>query len=485
MTIGFNAIPLDLRVPGNYVEIDASRARKGLPRKTPRVLILGQAATRPNAPTRIFSPAEGVATYGATSVLGGMIAAFMAANSSADVYALALGDDAAGVAATGTITLTGPAAAAGVLSVTIGGVDVSVAVAAGDSATVLAARLVAAINSGASGQPVTAANAAGVITTTFAHKGLTGNSLNMRINPDPAFALPAGVTVAFAAMSGGAVDPDLSVALANVGDMAFDAIVTCLTSTGAIAALTTEMASRWGPTRMLDGLVFAGLSASLGTAATFGAAQNSPYLTVLPVQSALTAPWIVAAAYAGVVAHYGAIDPARPFQTLPLPGVRAPAETNRFTRLEREQLLRDGMSTWIVDAGGVVTLERPITTYQVDAAGNADPSYLDVNVPLTLSYLRWSLNVRIRAKYPRHKLGSDGGIYGIGQPIVTPRVLRVELVALALEWQEAGLVENIDQFKAGLVVERDATDQDRANALIPPDLINGFRVFAASIQFRS
>jgi phage tail sheath gpL-like len=63
-------------------------------------------------------------------------------------------------------------------------------------------------------------------------------------------------------------------------------------------------------------------------------------------------------------------------------------------------------------------------------------------------------------------------------------VLRNELIALAREWEDAGLVENLDQFVADLIVERDATDKDRANALVPPDIINQFRQFAAAIQFR-
>jgi phage tail sheath gpL-like len=50
--------------------------------------------------------------------------------------------------------------------------------------------------------------------------------------------------------------------------------------------------------------------------------------------------------------------------------------------------------------------------------------------------------------------------------------------------QALGWVENYDQFKAELVVQRDPTDQNRINCLIPPDIINNLLVTAASIQFR-
>jgi phage tail sheath gpL-like len=47
-----------------------------------------------------------------------------------------------------------------------------------------------------------------------------------------------------------------------------------------------------------------------------------------------------------------------------------------------------------------------------------------------------------------------------------------------------GLVENFDQFKADLIVERSPTDANGVDVLLPPDLINQFRVFAAKLEFR-
>ncbi|MBF0248040.1 MAG: phage tail sheath subtilisin-like domain-containing protein [Alphaproteobacteria bacterium] len=90
-----------------------------------------------------------------------------------------------------------------------------------------------------------------------------------------------------------------------------------------------------------------------------------------------------AAAVAGVVSYYGNIDPARPFQTLTLKGVMAPKQEDRFTLQENNLLLFDGISTHLVEAGGVVHVQRLITTYTVNAQGAEDISYLDVNTPLT------------------------------------------------------------------------------------------------------
>jgi phage tail sheath gpL-like len=50
--------------------------------------------------------------------------------------------------------------------------------------------------------------------------------------------------------------------------------------------------------------------------------------------------------------------------------------------------------------------------------------------------------------------------------------------------EDLGLVENGDQFKADVVVERNASDPNRLDFVLPPDIINQFIVGAARIDFR-
>lgn len=137
-----------------------------------------------------------------------------------------------------------------------------------------------------------------------------------------------------------------------------------------------------------------------------------------------------------------------------------------------------------MDEGGLCRIERLITTYKTNALGVDDISYLNVETMRTIAYLRYSTRVRIALRYPRHKLASDGTEIAPGQAIVTPKTIRAELIALFLQWMDAGLVEGLAQFKKDLIVERNTSDPDRVDAIIPPDVINQFRVFAASLQFR-
>jgi phage tail sheath gpL-like len=185
-----------------------------------------------------------------------------------------------------------------------------------------------------------------------------------------------------------------------------------------------------------------------------------------------------------VCEYHGAIDPARPFQTLELPGMLAPEVKDRFTREERNLLLKDGISTFLVGQDGKVYIERVITTYQTNAFGVEDISYLDLETKWTVDYIRYAVRARIALRYPRYKLADDGTQFAPGQAIVTPLHIRAELLGLFRELEQVGLVENFDQFKADLLVVRSVSDPNRVNAVIPPDVVNQFRVFAASVQFR-
>jgi len=167
-----------------------------------------------------------------------------------------------------------------------------------------------------------------------------------------------------------------------------------------------------------------------------------------------------------------------------MPGRLPASAEKRFIRSERNNILSYGGATTVVDAGGNVVIERAVTNYKTNAGGTVDPSYRDVETMYTLSLLRYQVRARIAQKFPRYKLASDGTVFPPGQAIVTPKIIRAELIGLALDWVDAGLIEGIDQFKSDLLVGRNANDVNRVDVLLPPNLVNQFRVFAAQIQFR-
>lgn len=489
MAISFNQIPIDLRTPGQYVEFDNSRAIQGLAPMPHRILLIGQGlatgSAAPGTPVRVIGADQAGALFGRGSMLAGMAAALKAGNETTECWALPLEDDGDAVAATGALEVSGTAAEAGTVALYIAGRRVRVGVAVGETGAAVAAKIAAAVT-GNPDLPVTAAidgQEPETVDLTCRWAGATGNDIDLRLGYFGE-ALPAGIAVAVGAMSGGTANPDVGQVFAAIGDAQYHSLILPYTDTANLMAVEEELATRWGPLKMIEGMAYAAARGSFAALAALGGGRNSPHVSILGAQGSPTPPWEWAAAYGGAIAFHGAIDPARPFQTLPLPGLLPPAETARFTREERDLLLRDGIATFLVDAGGRVLIERAITTYRLNAFDLPDISYLDVNTLLTLAYLRFTVRARISQKFPRHKLAGDGTLFGEGQAIVTPRIIRAELVALFALWEERGLVEGREQFKADLIVERDADDPNRVNALIPPDVVNQFRVFAGQVQFR-
>jgi phage tail sheath gpL-like len=131
-----------------------------------------------------------------------------------------------------------------------------------------------------------------------------------------------------------------------------------------------------------------------------------------------------------------------------------------------------------------VQIQRCVTTYRVNQWNQPDPSWLDVQTPATLAFIIRFLRQRILQKFGRHKLADDGTPFGFGQAIVTPRIIKAELVAAYSELISIGIAENMAAFKNFLIVERDQNDPNRVNVLLPPDLINQLRIFAMLVQFR-
>ncbi|SNS05584.1 Mu-like prophage tail sheath protein gpL [Humidesulfovibrio mexicanus] len=489
MNISFNSLSENVRIPLAYVEFDNSKAVTGTPEASYKVLFIGQKLAEGTGaalvPTRITSAAQSEALHGRGSMLAAMFRAAKAADRWLETWAIALDDSVSGVAATGSLLLTGPAIASGVVNLYVGGALVRIAVTAGDSAQSIAAALAAAINADGE-QPLVAAingTTPAQVDLTCRWKGATGNDIDLRLNYHTGEALPAGVGVAITAMHGGAGDPDIADAVAVMGNEWWRAIVTPYTDTANLDALDAELLDRWGPMRQMEGIAYAAVRGTLAQTSTWGLARNSQLQTCMGTGKSPTPPWIFAADYGVQAAKSLSADPARPLQTLVLPSCLPPAVEDRWDDPERNLLLFDGVATYNVNAAGKCCIEREVTTYRVNAYGLPDPSYLDIQTPATLGYWRYAVRARITQKYPRHKLAKDGTRFGPGQAIVTPSIIRDELFVLFRELELEGLVEDFDAFKEALLVERNANSQTRVDVLATPDLVNQFRMFAMLTQF--
>ncbi|WP_197057809.1 phage tail sheath C-terminal domain-containing protein [Sphingomonas sp. Ant H11] len=126
-----------------------------------------------------------------------------------------------------------------------------------------------------------------------------------------------------------------------------------------------------------------------------------------------------------------------------------------------------------------------MTTYVTNAAGQPDNSYLEIETLFLIVFVLRSLSAMVTAKYSRVKLAADGTRVKPNSNVVMPSTIRADIIALYRDLEDQGYVQKSAEFAAGLVVEKDATNPNRVNVLLPAVLIGQLRTFAVLLQFRN
>lgn len=486
-------IPNDLRVPLFYMEFDNSLAVSGTPTMPNKILVLGQMAVDASATALTQYPItnddQPAALFG-NSMITDTLNTLRKANSYTETIAMPIGDLASGAAAKATdgFVVSGSAQASGTLYLMIAGTEAQVGVEQGDTAEAIASKIVDFITTNANDYCVTASigDPATQVVLTANWKGETGNDIDLRCNYYVGNTFPKGVKITAGTMNDGSGTPDMSEIIAHLGDEWFNHIVCPWNDQASLNTLRDELVERWGPLKMMEAIAYTAVRGTHAETSTWGETRNDFLITCMGTNLMPTPPWEMAASYAGIGAYNLNIDPARPLQTLVLPGVKPPRKEDAWDVTERNLHLHDGVATYFVDASGNVCIEREISTYQVNAFGSPDPSYLDITTPATLGYYRYAMKAHITQKYPRHKLAGDDVLDSLepGQPVVTPKIMRTDFLEKFVEFQGKGLVEDYDDFKNTLQVTRDTDDANRLNVVCSPNLINGLRVLATLTQFK-
>ncbi|MGN2411161.1 phage tail sheath subtilisin-like domain-containing protein [Pseudomonas syringae] len=491
MAISFNNIPSDVRVPLFYAEMDNSAANSAS--ASMRRLIVAQVnddVSGPELGSLVLVPSVALAKNigGQGSMLAAMYETWRKADPTGEVWCLPLLNT-DGAKAGAKVTVTGAATEAGLLNLYVGGMRVQATVVNGATAAQAATALSVKINA-TPDLPITAAVEAGVLTLSCKWSGASGNDIQLEFNRQGKTngeVIPAGLTAAVTVMTGGVGTPDQLKALAALGDEPFEFICMPWTDTATLDAWKAAMddsTGRWSWARQLYGHVYSAKRGTVGTLVAAGQLRNDQHITLQGVENGVPQPvWLQAAALAARTAVFISADASRPTQSGTMPGLDPAPASQRFTLTERESLLRYGIATAYYE-GGYVRIQRSITTYQKNAYGQADNSYLDSETMHQSAFIIRRLQGIITSKYGRHKLANDGTRFGAGQPIITPSTIRGELIAQYARLEEEGHVENAETFAQHLIVERDGNDPSRVNVMFPPDYINGLRVFALLNQFR-
>ena len=250
-----------------------------------------------------------------------------------------------------------------------------------------------------------------------------------------------------------------------------------------VYALADEIKRRFTPIIQLEGHQVITAKGTVNELLATVSGYNDQHLTVMDAGlDRPTSPYMQLAELSGVLARELSEDPARPMMQLDITGTSPEVPTKRRTFEEQNALIKAGIATMQVDSQGNVETQRITTTY-TNTNGFDDNSYRDANTIFTCSYLRQSLIRLIGVTYHNYKLADDGMRITAGQKVTTPSDIKATIVGWYSVMMTRGLVENIEQFKEELIVNRNTSDATRVDSIIPPDLVNQFRIFAGDIQF--
>lgn len=481
----FSEIPYDWLNPGTYLEVRPNYKRQGLLPFPARSLIITQKLSAGLAPAlamrEITSDAQGEAFFGAGSIGAQQVKAYRAANKTGALFAMAMDDVAGGTAATGTITFTG--AGNGTVAHYINGKRVPVTATSLLTVSQLATATAAAINADTS-LPVTAASALGVVTLTARHKGVCGNDIDIRVNRFLDDVVPTGLTVAIAAMGGGATNPTLQTALDALVGQWFTDIVIPWSDGANLSALSAWAADRYKAMGKLDCHGYAGARGTYGQLGTAGALTNSPFITMIGANKPGSSPWELAASLAGVAAFQLTNDPARQLRSLALPGVWIDAK-DQFTDQEQDLLLRQGISTWTALNDGTIVLDRVVTMYKVSNLNVPDRAWLDIMVPKTMTRVRYDWASHVTLLYPRHKLADDySPAADASDAVVTPRRMAGTWASRCKLYERAGWIEDVRRTVDESLFYRSPNDRNRLEASQQVQIIGNLMVLAGALEFQ-
>jgi phage tail sheath gpL-like len=498
--VSFNSIAPYWKPPGVNIEVDPSQAGTPVNLKFANLVAIAKGGVAPmDIPVAVGTQADADYFFGPGSMAANMFRVFFTLNRSQVLFITPIAEPVAGVAATGTITVTAAPTVAGTLALYVGSKKVPVGIGSADTTAQVATKIAAAINADTT-LPVTATSSTATVTVTCKWKGIDGNDIRMEVNYRTFYGgeyLPTTLALTIANsgfLTGGTGIPDFTTAIANFGDQPYKFIGLPWSDSGTYSVFDTEFgfsdSGRWGWIRQVYGQIFSARRGIYSALFSYGPTNNSPVISTLAIENTAPSPvyeWV--AAYTAQAAKGFTNDPARPLQTLALTGILPARREARFNLTQLNGLATVGLAIQGTDVysyagSGIPMILREQSNYQRNTLGLADNAYELMTTLATLDEIFTRLRQSITNKFPRHKLANNGTRFAPGQDVVTPNIIKAELISEYAGMEFDALVENRQAFKDNLIVVRSSIEPNSVDVLYPPDLVNQLRRFNVRAQFR-
>lgn len=455
------------------------------------------------------------ALFGEGSRIAAAIRAFRKINIVSAIDAIGLDDAGGATSATGTVTFTGTATEAGELVFYVGSKvnnKYQIAIASGDTATVVGAALEAAITAD-SRAIVSAANVTGTVTLTALNGGTVGNAIGIVTE-----GAVAGVSTALVAMASGAGDPSLTGLFDVVGDQRYQGVEWPFDAD--LTTITAFLDPRFNATNdILDGVAATVSVDTFANLSSAAAAENSESLIILgnkivtgnavqtggamtelsdvigaellAVRSLRLEPGAALSAIvsAGGLDRFGgpALASLPYFNTVMQDLPLVPLGLG-FTDQEVKDLNEDRVSFIGNNRNGNrVVLGEILTTYKTDAAGNDDPSFKFLNSVDTISNIREYIFNQVNLQYAQSRLTSADSPISAGRSVTNETQIRAFLTGLYQDLSTSDFMLTQDGetalqfFKENLSVEVSLLNGSAVFTMKPPN-VTQLRELTGDIQ---
>jgi len=409
-----------------------------------RILLIGQktsagSATQEILVENILNDESENALFGKNSILAEMVRNIKAVNVVTRVDAIPIDDGGSSVAATATVTFSGPATEDGTITINIGSSEnysFDLTIVDTDTATIIGGKLETAVTANTS-VPITANNVAGVVTLTAVNKGEVGNKIGLSFSGSV-----AGVGTTLAGFSGGTGDVFPTTIFNQIASVRYQTVVANfeLVNTANLAdGITDFLDPRFNSENdILDGVGIISLTDSFSNLTTIATANDSSSLVFLFNQSVSNSDYIAgemleldharSAQFAGVralrltdganitdfvTASVGTLDTIggkeiaslpyfnTPFTLLPLIDIG-----KESTRTESDSLLDDGASYFGNNVARTnIISDEIVTTYKTINA-IADTTFKFLNAVDTSSVIREFFFNNAKARFSQTRLTS-------------------------------------------------------------------------------
>ena len=381
--------------------------------------------------------------------------------------------------AAGNILFSGTATAAGRITISIGGNDISFLAAKGDTAAKISAAAIFAINAELSVPVRAGAGASGSVDLAAKWSGEFGNDIRLSCDCEA-----DGITVTVTAMTSGSGVPDISDALSAIGEV-WETFVLNTFGYKNAALLDTFQAwgeERWSVTNKKPALVCTGCTDDYSVRTAITDARSADFINFLVVSvGSPELPFVVAAkALVSDIVTTADNNPAQNYKGK-LSGLKAGKDAAQESYVVRNNAVGKGSSTNI-KTGSVAELNDIVTMYHPSGEGKYPSRRYVVDLVKLMNIV---YNVRLIIESDAVKgapLVTDDTVTS-NEAALQPKTFRTWFSNLADSLADVALITEPKFTKKNLSVAISSENPKRIDVVYPVKLSGNVEVASVDLRF--